>query len=586
MRFVERTAARFFVGAVVWSLGVGVGNPSWGESGPSERSKNGVAKPSNSDLGSPTLIAQQSKAQKPARPQNKTAETAPAETHAAPASSAPPAPSNPVSNLKSLIAICPSVRMRLERDHRIRLSEERYRKENRTHIYLFLSEQKLPYMVSLGWFSPGELAVEQASDTSKDSRSKKSKKKNQAHESLSKSTDLLNPISQKNKTLVAIDEFGLVLPVPGQEPKEKTYDKADWSAVVGFDRVSDHDLDGAEKEFANATKLVPVNARFNNNLGALLAAKGNYDEATQCFSRAIRENESYPGAYTNRAFVSLASGRTAAALDDAVLALKLDPTLMPARVAYGRALMETGNSVEALKVAQTLKAEAPTEWQPLLLLADAELANKQYKESKITLARLAVLNPGSADTVLKLAHANEKLGDLDEAIKQAKRATQLAPNEARTHITLGRYLDANRDANAARLQFERAMDLKPERSLRKTAMAALLRILIATDKMAMADEFTKKWVKQYPEDAACHYNRAWLASQLEGDHLQECIDGYKKTLELDASLSSVHYNLALILLKAGKNTDGLRELKAFVKELPNDSDCPSALALIKKLEGG
>jgi len=197
-----------------------------------------------------------------------------------------------------------------------------------------------------------------------------------------------------------------------------------------------------------------------------------------------------------------------------------------------------------------------------------------------------VLNPGNADIVLKLAHTNEKLGDLDEAIKQAKKATQLAPDDARTHITLGRYLDSNRDTNAARLQFERAMDVKPDKSLRKTAMGALLRILIASEKMPIADEFTKKWVKQYPDDAACHYNRAWLASQLEGDHVQECIDGYRKTLELDPTLSSVHYNLALVLLKAGKNTDGLRELKSFVKELPNDSDCASAIELIKKLEGG
>lgn len=531
MRFFDRTAARLFVGAVSCSLAVGV-----------------------------CLVA--------------------------PASSAPAETANVAKSGKALIAICPSVRMRLERDHRIRLSEERYKKDVRTHIYLFLSEQKLPYMVSLGWFVPGERAVEPVSSPAENPKKKKSKNKNQAHESLAKSTNLLNPISEKNKTLVAVDELGLVLPIPGQEPAEKSFDKADWSAVIAFDRVSANDLDGAEKEFANATKMVPVNARFNNNLGALLAAKGDYEEATQCFSRAIRENEAYPGAYTNRAFVSLAIGKTAAALDDAVTALKLDPTLIPARVAYGRALMETGNNTEALKVAQTLKAEAPTEWQPMLLLADAELANKQFKESKVTLSRLAVLNPGNADIVLKLAHANEKLGDLDEAIKQAKKGTQLAPDEARTHITLGRYLDANRDANAARLQFERAMDLKPDASLRKTAMAALLRILIATDKMPMADEFTKKWVKQYPDDAACHYNRAWLASQLEGDHLQECIDGYKKTLELDKSLSSVHYNLALVLLKAGKNTDGLRELKAFVKERPDDSDCPSALELIKKLEGG
>jgi predicted Zn-dependent protease len=115
-------------------------------------------------------------------------------------------------------------------------------------------------------------------------------------------------------------------------------------------------------------------------------------------------------------------------------------------------------------------------------------------------------------------------------------------------------------------------------------MGAILRILISTDKMPIADEFSKKWIKQYPDDAAAHYNRAWLASQIEGGSVQECIDGYRKAIELDPSLKSVHYNLGLVLLKAGKNTDALRELRAFVKALPEDSDSASARELIKKLE--
>ena len=92
-------------------------------------------------------------------------------------------------------------------------------------------------------------------------------------------------------------------------------------------------------------------------------------------------------------------------------------------------------------------------------------------------------------------------------------------------------------------------------------------------------------MKQYPDDAECHYNRAWIASQLEGDHAQECIDEYRKALEQEPTLSSVHYNLALVLLKAGKNQEALKELRDFVAKSPDDSDCASAKELIKKLEG-
>jgi len=485
-------------------------------------------------------------------------------------------------DMKSLVSICPPIRERIEKDHRIRLIEETYRGEKRVHVYLYMSEQSLPYLVSLGWFIP-------KLDTTPPPEEKKpglvSKFKKPMLSSLGKAKELLNPITDKNRNVVVVDEMGLVLPVPGLNPRDKNYDKADWNAVIGFDNLVSNDLNGAQKEFEDAIKIAPINARFNNNLGAILAVKGDYKEASPHFDRAIRENDKFAAAYANRALLSMAIGQPKLAFDDAAKALALEPTLTPARVAYGRALLETGRAADALKVAQALKTDAPAEWQSMLLLADALLANNEFREAKITLARLVVLNPSSVSIVMKLAHANEKLGDLDEAIKQARKAAQMAPNEPRTHVTLGRYLDSNKDANGARLQFERALDLKPDRTLRKACMGAILRILIATNKLPLADEYSKKWVKQYVEDSESHYNRAWIAAQLEGDHVQECIDEYKKALEQEPTLSSVHYNLALVLIKAGKKDEALKELQAFVAAAPEDSDSASARELIKKLGG-
>jgi tetratricopeptide (TPR) repeat protein len=495
-------------------------------------------------------------------------------------------PAKQPTDLKTLAAICPSIRARIDKDHRVRLSEEVYRGEKRVHVYLYLSEQQLPYLISLGWFAMRNDAERAAPPPEKKKNGLVGTLiKKPISISLGKTKELLNPITDRNRSLIAVDELGLVLPDFGSEPRDKNYDKAAWNAVLGFDKLGSSDPDDAEKDFNDALKISPINARFNNNLGALLAAKGDYSAATPHLDRAIRENDKFAAAYANRALLSLAIGQPQAAIEDATRALKLEPQLIVARVAYARALMETGQQSEALKMAQALKADAPAEWQSMLLLADALLANKEYRESKTTLARLSILSPNNPGLVLKLAHANEKIGDLDEAIKQARKATQIAPNDPATHIALARYLDANRDANGARLQFERALDLKPERSLRKSAMGAVLRILIATSKLPLADEASKKWVKQYPDDAECHYNRAWIASQLEGDHAQECIDEYRKALEQEPTLSSVHYNLALVLLKAGKNQEALKELRDFVSKSPDDSDCASAKELIKKLEG-
>lgn len=506
-----------------------------------------------------------------------------------PAATSPTAPSSKASDLKTKVAVCPAVRIRIDKDHRVRLAEETYKGEKRVHIYAYLSEQPLPYMMTLGWFTTREEGEQPSTPDKKPTVGLglsavsvfkvpvlvplKVKDAPQQQQQVSTGT-----VSQ------AVDELGFVLPFYATEPTEKNYDRAAWNAVLGFDKVGTNDMNAAEKYFSEAVKVAPMNPKLNNNLGAVLAGKGDYEAASAFFDRAIRENDRYSAAYVNRALLLIALGKPEKAIEDAARALKLAPALIPARVAYGRALMEANKPVDALKVAQSLKQDAPAEWQSMLLLADALLENKEYKESKSTLARLSVLSPGNASLALKLAHAHEKTGDLDEAIKQAKRATQMAPDEPATHLTLGKYLDANREANGARLQFERTMDLKPNRSMRKSAMGAILRILMAQQKLPLADDASKKWVKQYPEDSECHYNRAWIASQLEGDHLQECIDEYRKALEQQPDLISVHYNLALVLLKAGKNQEALKELKEFVSAAPGDSDCASAQELIKKLE--
>lgn len=483
------------------------------------------------------------------------------------------------TDLRSLVAMCAAIRFRIDRDHRIRMREEIYKGEKRVHIYLFMSEQPLPYVVSLGWFTAREETVHVEPEKKKGGLGNILKKPVTA--SLDKAKDLLGP----KKYLVPVDELGMVLPPPGVEPADKNYDKAAWNAAIGFDKLGGKDIGAAEKDFNDAIKIAPINARFSNNLGAVLAARGEYTSATPHFDRAIRENDRFAAAYANRALLALATGHPQDALKDAIKATELDPTLTPGRVAHARALMEIGNTEEALKVSQSLKADTPAEWQSMLLYADVLLASKEYREAKATLARCSVLNPGSANIAVKLAHCYDKLGDLDEAIKYARKATQLAPNDPRAHITLARYLDSNRDVNAARLQFERAMDLKPDRSLRKTAMGAILRIMIATNKLPLADEASKKWVKQYSEDSECHYNRAWIASQLGNEYIQECIDEYRKALDQDPALTSVHYNLALVLMKAGKNQDALKELKTFVSACPDDTDSDSAKELIKKLEG-
>lgn len=571
---------------------------------------------------------------------------------------------------RDVMAEIPSIRARLQRDHRIRLVDVNVNGQTRTHVYSFLSEQQLPYVISLGLFSivssdgktqwkeqkenfsvtrmltpdlpfkkksdpaapkaqfadeksdagggfsvkkmltpelpdpfigfklikgAANKAKENASsedfsvvrmltpDLPKLPFSKKKEDKKPAFDPQAESLAILTP-PKTTEGMQAADELGMILPPPGMAPGGQV-DKFDMMNVVGFDAIGDgNNLEAAEKQFEQASKGTQ-DARFHNNFGALLAYRGEYKDASTHFDEAIKLNPNFAAALTNRALLSLAIGHPELAVDDARKALAVEPLSVPAVIAYGRSAMESKNLDEALLVADSMKEKFPQEWQTKVFQADVYLAGQKYYEANAVLQQLTTLSPSNTDLLLKRAHAIEKLGNLDEAIVLARKATGLAPDDPRTHITLGRYLESNRDMKAAQLQYLRAMELSPSRALRQEAMGPLLRVMVLLEKTDEGYELSKKWVKQFPEDAEVHYNKAWITSQLPQPKYNEAIDDYRNALKFDSNLNDARYNMALLLVKAGKKALAIEELKSFVNFAPNDKDSESARKLIQKLSG-
>ncbi|HMP50066.1 MAG TPA: tetratricopeptide repeat protein [Candidatus Melainabacteria bacterium] len=235
-------------------------------------------------------------------------------------------------------------------------------------------------------------------------------------------------------------------------------------------------------------------------------------------------------------------------------------------------------------MARELKQLYSADWQTMLLLADAELASKNFKEAREILSRLTVLSPNNSDLLLKLAHAENELGDLDAAMKNARKSTQAGAQDPRTHIALGDYLKDNRDEKAALLQYERALDLRPQRAFKKRAMLSILSIYVGQNRLEEAYELSGQWADKNQDEAFCHFNHAWIASQLEGTEYRDtAIEEYKTAIKLDKSLASARYNLALLLLKGGQNKEALSQLQAFVKDSPEDKDAAHARELLGKL---
>ncbi len=450
------------------------------------------------------------------------------------------------NGLVDQVASYPAILSRRKLDQRLQLHEAKVGDKSCVHVWFPLSRADTPWGLSLGWFTY---------------------------------TDL-----QGGKVLV--DEFGQPLADPDIKPKDKEFPKGDYLAIKGFDLASQDRLKAAGSLFKSAVKAAPQSARLRNNWGACLANSGNLDEADAQLDRAVVLKPDYALAWANRALLKLEQGDIDQAIQDANKALSLQGDLMPALLAYGAARVRSGDQKEAMVVSQRLAALFPADWRAAAFAGDIAVAAGQLKEARQYFLKSLVLRTGNAAVLTKLAYVFERLGNLDEAIKKARLATIADPESFEAHQLLGRYLEMDRDFKAARLQYERALEVKPPDREKESIYGPLLRVLLKADLQENADKLSKRWLKENPKSATCHYNRAWVLTQLgdpEASH-QEAVDEYRLALDLDPQLCQAHYNLALLLIGQGRSHQAEEALEIFLEKRPEDPDAEKARELLAKLK--
>lgn len=447
--------------------------------------------------------------------------------------------------LVAKVSLATPVLSRMQRDHKVSLSLEKNDGERLVHVHSTLADFDGPFTFTLGWF-------------------------------------LMLPGKDGE---VCVDECGERLPLPGGKPERRGFNKADLANLRGFDYVSAGKLKEALSEFESAAGLAPSMAKFHNNLGACRAARGDLAGAGSALARAVKIKPDYAVAHANLAWVMLARGEIETSLSESSAALNLDRALKPAVLAAGRAYLESGRPGEALAVADSAYSRWPDDVHVLILSGDAARERGDIRTAQKRFQKALVYGPNNPRALKRLAQTAYMLGDLDEALKRARAATQAAPDDAEAHLVLGRYLEMNRDSRAAQIQYERALELNADSKVRAATYGPLLRVLVNTNKYDEADRLSRQWIKDSPDSADCHYNRAWVAQQLPGAGMKaEAVSEYRRAVALNPALAQAHFNLAILLANQGKDGEAARELRSFIEKAPADPDVRQAKELLGKLE--
>jgi len=256
------------------------------------------------------------------------------------------------------------------------------------------------------------------------------------------------------------------------------------------------------------------------------------------FTHAVQVTRNNYLAYNNLGFYLNGQGRTAEAMENYRMSLKINP-------AYEDALNNLGYALAAQK--KFLEA---------IPLYEAALRSR----------------PNHAEVHNNLGNALSEVGRIDEAIQHYLIALQEKPTYADAHNNLGIALAMKGKLDEAIPHFRAAIRYKPDYA---SAHSNLGNAFAVQHKLAEAIEEYKTALRLKPEDPQAHNNLGNALS--EQGKLEEAMKHYREALQLNADNPEAHFNLAMALLRQGKRDESMAHLKEALRLKPDYSEAQQQL---------
>jgi len=188
---------------------------------------------------------------------------------------------------------------------------------------------------------------------------------------------------------------------------------------------------------------------------------------------------------------------------------------------------------------------------------------------------LAIDDDDAVSAVLRAVALTRLPAASPEAEGAARRAVELAPDDARATLALAMALDARGDAEGARAALRRSIERSPTLDGRLLETTLALR---ATD-VAGARRAVMAALALGPDDPRATYNLGVVA-QREGRY-NEAREAYLKTLRREPRHYSARYNLAVLTKDAGVAGEARHHLELLLRQYPGDR---AAVQLLAQLE--
>lgn len=211
---------------------------------------------------------------------------------------------------------------------------------------------------------------------------------------------------------------------------------------------------------------------------------GNYDGAAKLYSELIASGSDAPEVRSNYGVMLHLAGKNREALEQFRIALRAKPTLNAANLFAGLAELDLGEPKLALPYLKRVRNADASKPAPLLALAKAQAALRQYDLANEDYRKAADLDGSLAEAWYGLGVTDRSLAEellnraarrgeknpanqervhtlLDDALKALTRALELDPGSARTHLVMAESLSDSGKFAEAVAEYQSALKLDP-----------------------------------------------------------------------------------------------------------------------------
>ncbi|MDR2495515.1 MAG: tetratricopeptide repeat protein [Tannerellaceae bacterium] len=239
---------------------------------------------------------------------------------------------------------------------------------------------------------------------------------------------------------------------------------------------------------------------------------GQTDYAIRCFEEALKiKHEPETATFLMNAYAH--THRTDDALRIARIGVETDATNLNARLSRAGLLFQSGRYEEAMDDCRYILEADPSNPLVHLLAGRVRRALNDAEGAIAALTEAIALREDLPDAYLFRAEACYESGRLPEALADADRLIELAPEEESGFLLKGRICEKNGDSAQALECYDRALSLNPYSSeTAKLTAQALLRENRAAEAIAFLDD-TLELIPGF----ACGYSLRAEARRMAGD---------------------------------------------------------------------